>query len=92
MTLDSWKIDRKTNGCDKVSKSNHYERRKSHQIVAENILSKEVIETRLDVHTKANVILPARKITAIKKIPFEVICTAKDSPFPSWNGQGALEN
>ena len=50
--------------------------------IAENILSKEVIETRLVVHTKPNVILPARKLTAIQGTPFEVICTADGSPFP----------
>ena len=51
--------------------------------IAENILGKEVLETRLTVHTKPKVILQSRKLTAPQGIPFEVPCKAEGSPYPT---------
>ena len=61
--------------------------------IAENILGKVVLETRLTVHTKPKVILRSRKITATEGIPFEVNCSSEGSPYPKlkWNrGFGKL--
>ena len=50
--------------------------------LAENILGKVVLETRLTVHTKPKVILQSRKLTATEGVPFEITCSAEGSPVP----------
>ena len=50
---------------------------------AENILGKDVSETKLIVHTMPKVILPSVKLKVTEGIPFEVICTADGNPFPT---------
>ena len=52
------------------------------ECLAENILGKEVLETRLTVHTKPKVILQSRKLTATEGIPFQVNFSAEGSPYP----------
>ena len=51
--------------------------------IAENILGKDVSETKLIVHTMPKVILPSNMLTVTEGIPFEVLCTANGDPFPT---------
>ena len=52
------------------------------QCIAENILGKDVSETRLVVHTKPKVILSSNTLTATNGIAFEVVCKADGTPLP----------
>ena len=53
------------------------------QCIAENILGRDVIETRLIVHTKPKVILTSRQLTAQDGIAVEAVCNAEGNPFPT---------
>ena len=54
--------------------------------VAKNILGSNMIETKLNVHTKPEVTLSAAKQKAIEGVPVEVECNATGNPVPkmSW--------
>ena len=54
--------------------------------VAKNILGSNMIETKLDVHTKPEVTLSAAKQKAIEGTPVEMECNATGNPVPkmSW--------
>ena len=50
--------------------------------IAENILGKDMTETKLIVHTKPRVILPSTSLIASDGIAFEVVCRADGTPVP----------
>ena len=50
--------------------------------IAENILGKDITETKFIVHTMPNVVLQSNTLTATEGIPFEVVCRADGSPMP----------
>ena len=54
--------------------------------VAKNILGSNMIETKLNVHTKPKITLSAAKHKAIEGVPVEVECNATGNPVPkiSW--------
>ena len=52
------------------------------QCIAENILGKDVIETRLIVHTKPKVFLTSTKLTTTEGGSLEVVCNAEGNPLP----------
>ena len=54
--------------------------------VAKNILGSNMIETKLNVHTKPKITLSAAKRKAIEGVPVEVECNATGNPVPkiSW--------
>ena len=55
------------------------------QCIAENLLGKDVSETKLIVHTMPRVILPSSRLTAAEGIAFEVVCRAGGTPVPRLN-------
>ena len=50
--------------------------------IAENILGRDDMETRLIVHTKPRAILKSHRVSAPEGIPLEVVCTADGNPYP----------
>ena len=50
--------------------------------VAENILGKDEIDTKLDVQTKPRLQLPARKVLATVGLPVNIPCNATGNPAP----------
>ena len=50
--------------------------------IAENILGRDDMETRLIVHTKPRAILKSHRVSAPEGIPYEVVCTADGNPYP----------
>ena len=61
--------------------------------IAENILGKDVIETKLVVHSKPKVNLQSHKLVAAMDNPLAIICNVEGSPLPTlkWErGYGKL--
>ena len=52
------------------------------QCIAESIMGKDVIETRLIVHTKPKVFLTSTKLTTTEGRSLEVVCNAEGNPLP----------
>eukprot|EP00112_Aurelia_sp_Birch-Aquarium-sp1_P006983 Seg1762.8 transcript_id=Seg1762.8/GoldUCD/mRNA.D3Y31 product=Techylectin-5B protein_id=Seg1762.8/GoldUCD/D3Y31 len=50
--------------------------------IAENILGKEEMETKLDVQTKPKIQMPARKVLATVGLPVHIPCNATGNPAP----------
>ena len=58
--------------------------------ITENILGKDVIETRLIVHTKPKVTLTSHKLTATEGKSFDVVCIVEGNPLPTLNWSKAF--
>ena len=61
--------------------------------IAENILGKDAMETKLVVHSKPKVNLQQQQLVATEGVPFEIICNVEGSPLPAlkWKrGYGKL--